>query len=123
MNKQETKEQLQKVVRDAQEKLYAVEVAERIKKNSVFVGKTFKYRNSYSCPEKPTDYWWMYAKVTECSEADGLLYATTFQTDKYGDMTVQTRQNCYHMQGYTPCKLSEFNNAWKRFRAKIESTL
>jgi hypothetical protein len=29
-----------------------------------FIGRFFKYRNCFSCPEKESDYWWLYFKVT-----------------------------------------------------------
>ncbi|MET3225713.1 hypothetical protein ABIE85_001460 [Bradyrhizobium diazoefficiens] len=117
----ESVEQLRKISADAQMKLHRLEVAQREAANGAKVGKTFKYRNSYSCPEKPSDYWWMYSKVTHMK--DGLLYATTFQTDKYGNVHVKTNEGCYHMQGHTPIPAGEFNRAWKALRKKLDAAL
>jgi len=62
-------------------------------------GKCFKNRNNYSCPEKPSDYWWLYTKITEIKPED--LYDTggngvachykgySFQTDKDGNVSTQ----------------------------------
>lgn len=118
----ESVEELTKIAHDAQEKLRRIEFADRAKRNGPLVGKTFKYRNCYSCPEKPSDYWWMYAKVTRMGD-DGLLYLTTFQTDKYGNMEVRFEHLGYHMQGYHPVPASEFNRAWKTFQKRIASAL
>jgi hypothetical protein len=46
------------------------------------IGTFYKYRNNYSCPEKPSDYWWLYIHVTGLKGT--MLIGNTFQTDKYG---------------------------------------
>ena len=56
--------------------------------NAALVGRFFKYRNSYSCPSVPEDYWWLYLAVTEMNE-HGTLHGWSFQTDKDGRMEIE----------------------------------
>lgn len=114
----QTVEELTRIASEAQEKLAAIKYAGWRKDNAPKVGKTFRYRNSYSCPEKPSDYWTMWAKVTRMGE-DGILYATQFQTDKYGNVDIKFDQCIHHAQYYTPCPKAEFNKAWRALLKKL----
>jgi hypothetical protein len=117
----ETVEQLTKISRDAQAKLWQIEAVKRRNDNGAKVCKTFRTRNSYSCPEKPSDYWWLYAKITRMDEG-GLLYATTFQVDKYGHVYIAYDTCVHHAQYYTSCTAVEFNKAWRRLLKKLKDT-
>jgi uncharacterized protein YyaL (SSP411 family) len=44
-------------------------------------GKVYKYRNSYSCPEKPSDYWWSYTIVDRVIQPTERVMCWTFQID------------------------------------------
>lgn len=59
------------------------------------VGKSFVYRNnSYSCPEKKSDYWDVYKKVLECDYGgkDNIQFIVEeFSTDKYGKIQLEVR--------------------------------
>ena len=117
----ESVEQLEKIAHDAQEKLSRIRSDKYKSENGSKVGKTFRTRNSYSCPEKPSDYWWLYAKVTRMDNA-GMLHATTFQTDKYGVVSVNFDQCVHHAQYYDPCPAADFKTAWKALLKKLNST-
>ncbi len=58
--------------------------------NTAYVGKCFRYRNSYSCPESEADYWWLYAMVTGLSDS-GQPVGISFQTDKNGDIEFKSK--------------------------------
>jgi hypothetical protein len=116
--KQKTVDELTKIACEAQEKLAAIKAEEFRRANAPKVGKTFKTRNNFSCPEKPSDYWWLYSKVTRMDN-DGMLYATYFQTDKYGNISVCFDHYAYHMQGHQQIPAAEFNRAWKKMVAKV----
>jgi len=118
----ESVEQLQKIAGEAQDKLWQIQANERRKANGSKVGKTFRTRNSYSCPEKPSDYWWLWAKVTRMDDG-GMLYATTFQVDRYGSIDIKRDQCIHHAQCYTQCPAAEFNRAWKALLRLVNSTL
>jgi hypothetical protein len=117
----ESVEQLQKIALDAEEKLYRIRSDQFKSKNSSKVGKTFRTRNNFSCPEKPSDYWWLYAKITRMDDA-GMLYATTFQTDKYGAVSINFDQCVHHAQYYSSCPAADFKKAWKAMLKKLNST-
>jgi hypothetical protein len=88
--------------------------------NQAVVGKCFKYRNSYSCHEKPSDYFWLYLKVVKA--AGGRLETFTFQTDNRGRFEVETRSNLYHInEGYREISGKEFQSAWDKLMSRLES--
>lgn len=58
------------------------EEAIEIPKKKKLIGNFYKYKNSYSCPEKPSDYFWYYIHITGLKGT--MLQGNTFQTDKYG---------------------------------------
>lgn len=93
-------------------------------------GKCFKYKNSFGGVEKPSDYWWMYTKVTEIKESD--IYTSgenvlcsytgfTFQTDKYKQITINPNEIGYVHSLQDEISEKEFNRAWSRMIANINS--
>lgn len=110
--------ELTRIASEAQEKLAEIKYAEFRKSNGPKVGKTYTYRNSYSCPKMPTDYWTMYVKVTRMDET-GILYATQFQTDQYGNIDIKFDQCIHHAQYYTPCPKAMFNKAWRALLKRL----
>ena len=116
----QTIEELQEVARKAGDAIGKIQTAERRAANGSKVGKVFKYRNSYSCPEKPSDYWWLYSKVTRM-DSDGFLYTMQFETDKSGDIRVNFDRYSYHTQGHTEIKPVEFKRAWTKLFRKLKA--
>ncbi len=57
-----------------------IKTKEWLAKNRKMIGKCFKYRNNYSCPETDADYWWLYSRVIAVDD-DGGLIAFEFQTE------------------------------------------
>lgn len=63
----------------------AIDEREWKPKRLAHVGRCFKVRNNYSCPEKPSDYWWLYKRVVKI---DGYSLVTEeFHRDRYGVIT------------------------------------
>lgn len=100
------KEQRSKLTQE----IYDIETDEEIKKNQEFVGKYFKYRNSYSCPRSPEDYWWMYARVDRLNKS-GIPVGVTFQTDSDGKIEIETSNLRVDMY-WTKITSTEFAEAW-----------
>lgn len=115
----ENLETLQKQAREIGEKISDIESTATRKANQAKVGKFFRTRNSYSCPEKPSDYWWLYAEVTRMDEY-GMLYVTEFQTDKNGDINIRFDQCHHHMQHWVSSSRAEFHMAWARMLAVVK---
>jgi hypothetical protein len=67
----------------------AAEDSERAAINKSHVGRFYRYRNCYSCPETDADYWWLYIAVTGVDEY-GNLQGWSVQTDKDGKLTLET---------------------------------
>ena len=113
------KEELQKSLRDAQRELSAIEAKEQEAYNKAVLGKCFRYRNCYSCPEKPSDYWWLYARVVKVSGQDVICFE--FQTDRYGEIFIRPDRRCYRrmVDGYQQITLTEYRAAWKRTAKRI----
>lgn len=113
-------EELRNTAREAGEAISRHEIAERKKANLKKVGRTYKTRNSYSCPEKSSDYWWVYEKVTHM-DGEGFLHTFCFQTDKNGQICVEEDRFAYHMQYGSPIKSAEFGRAWAKVVDRINA--
>lgn len=68
-------------------RIIEIEEAHRAAELAPLVGRCFRYRNCYSCPESDDDYWFMYTRITGI--LDGALQALRFQTDKHGKIEVE----------------------------------
>jgi len=119
LSKEELQKQL-KAIAKAEEKAMIEEHYPEFKK---LEGKCFKNKNNYSCPEKPSDYWWLYTKITEIKPDD--VYDTrgngvachykgySFQTDKDGNITTRKEDYGYvHSLGKEIPK-KEFDKAFE----------
>lgn len=116
--KMATVEELRKVAQRAQDELWRIEKAERLAVSEKLVGKAFKYRNNYSVPERPSDYWWLYVLVTDVDKSDGQPIVKEFQIDKYGDASFRPKRHLFHhMNGYEPITKREYDAALKKFKA------
>lgn len=125
-----TKEQLQKQL----DEIVSQEQKEIIEKNypkfKKFIGKCFKYKNNYSCPTKPSDYWFTYTKVVELNPDD--IYDTgysgitsrfkgySFDCDKYGNISINNVDGYIHSLGKEITE-SEFNEAWNKMMGKLDN--
>lgn len=105
--------------REANEAYHEAQNAERERENRALLGKCFKYRNSYSCPEKPSDYWWLYTKVVGL-EGPNIFY-TEFEVAKDGRISINFNRQCYAsmIHGHVEIRASEFNKAWRALQSKI----
>lgn len=114
---------LQEKAREIGEKIGRIEDAARFEENKQLEGKAFKYRNNYSCPEKLSDYWWLYIKVTKVTRDH--IWTHQFQIDKYGEITVNLHKSYYrHLFGADSrieISRAEFDRAWKALQAKIKT--
>jgi len=113
--------ELEEREREIRTELYRLRGIETQERNRSLVGRCFKYRNSYSCPEKPSDYWWMYTKVMKLKGANIICWQ--FQTDRDGKIEIEFARSYYnHMVGdQVEISESEFNKAWRSIQKKIAS--
>ena len=91
-----------------------IEFARDEERSAEFVGRYFKYRNSYSCPEKPSDYWYLYFKVT--GYEGRRLRGFSFERDKYGKFFFDPNaETFHHLSGYQEIEAAEFVRARAKF--------
>lgn len=107
------KEELQRQLKALNDELNAIIDAENDKRDATYVGKCFKVRNNYSCPESEKDYWWLYIKVLR---VDTGLLCLRFQIDCYGRIEIEpeAHMTANSLDRYTPMKPADFEKAWTR---------
>lgn len=79
------------------------------------IGKCFKFRNSYSCPEGDKDKWWFYRRVI--GVADGCTITIEHEVDKDGNLFIregkQSPQFFDSDSGYIPITVDEYYEAFR----------
>jgi hypothetical protein len=117
------KEELEFQLRTVSAELNEIKEAETEAANQALLGKCFKTRNNYSCPEKPSDYWWLYVKVTEIDGA--ALKCLRFQIDKGGRIDIEPGAfyASWGLNGYTEIKPAEFNKALSKTMSAANEAL
>lgn len=100
--------------------IWALEAKQRADENVKLIGKCFKYRNSYSCPNGDANKWWLYVKVTKVTSR-GEMNAFQFQTDIYGKLEIEAdhRVPLSFSGGYMPITAGEFNKAWRAVQKRV----
>ena len=94
------------------DKIWHLEKAAKRAEHQKLVGKTFRYRNNYSCPEKKSDYWWLYTKVVGVDRY-GDLITNSFQTDRYGATSFEPGKRLTVLtQGYQPVSAAQYRRAF-----------
>lgn len=93
---------------------------EELPKMKANIGKCFRYRNNYSCPEKPSDYWWLYRKITGVK--DGSYTSFQFQTDRDGMVRIEQKEWDNISESDKEITDAEFNHVWKETLAKIKQS-
>jgi hypothetical protein len=61
------------------------------------VGRCFRYRNCYSCPESDRDYWWMFCRIT--GVVDFALELLTVQRDRNAKISVEMTSAMPNVEG------------------------
>lgn len=81
---------------------------ERRESLRAYVGKFYKYRNSYSLPKTDADYWWLYRAVTGLGDG-AFLNGWSFQGTSSGIVTIEPQEYGYEPDsGYTEITADEF---------------
>jgi hypothetical protein len=90
--------------------------------DAAFVGRCFRVRDNYSCPEKASDYWWTYIKVLR--HKDGLA-CLNFYEDSLGQIAI--RANHYYvrktLEGYEEITAQELGSAFNRLLGRASALL
>jgi len=120
LSKEDLQKQLNAIAKQEEKEM----IEREYPKFKEFEGRCFKTRNNYSCPEKPSDYWFLYTKITSVKKAD--IYDTrangpashytgwSFQTDKYGRVNVEKEVRGYIHSLDKEISEKEFKSAWNK---------
>lgn len=129
--KEELRKQLAEIEKQERQSLIEAEYP----KFASLIGKCFKYRNSHSLPEKPSDYWYSYYKIISITpddiymggmENDKVLsrcVVQSFQVDDNGVITIDPRYRTYvHILG-KEIDIDEFNEKFNKVIDEINKIL
>jgi hypothetical protein len=115
------KQKLQEQIAKLRAEYHSIDEREKRQANLKFVGKYFKFKNCYSCPEGEKDYWTGYTKVLKL---DGIgLRCTQFEIDQSGKAWMTS--NMFRMDVGTENQITkrEYDKAVAKFKAHIEKCL
>lgn len=119
--KHSTTEDLRATADRIRREVMAREDAARIAENRQAIGKCYRYRNCYSLPEKPSDYWWLYARVERVDEG-GWPVGWSFQVDKDGMITISPLQRVHQMfGGWSEITTHEFYVEYAKVLARLKA--
>jgi hypothetical protein len=110
-----TEEQLQQQARQIREQLDALESLRWRKEHVTFVGKHFKYKNSYSADST----WWLYGKVLSIEQHS--LQMFTFQITSMHIIEIKPTEERYEIsRNWQPIPAREFRAAWATLLRRIK---
>jgi hypothetical protein len=114
-----TKAEIAQKITALRSELGEIERQERREQHDALVGRAFKYRNCYSCPEGPDDYWPLYSRCIGVDD-DGWLTWHTFETDKHGRITIEFQHHSMSLLSSSDeISKAEFAAAWESLKARI----
>ncbi|RHH20501.1 hypothetical protein [Bacteroides eggerthii] len=129
--KEELMKQLAEIEKQERQSLIEAEYP----KFASLIGKCFKRRDSYSCPKKPSDYWFSYSKIISITPNDIYMggmkndkvlsscIVVTFQTDKDGVFKISPHYYTYvHTLG-EEININEFNKEFDKAVNRIKKIL
>lgn len=125
-----TKEQLKKQLNYITKKEEKEMIEKHYPEFKKLEGTCYKTKNTYGCPKKPSDYWFLYTKITKIKRED--VYDTigngvtcrfkgwSFQNSKYNNFSVELKKTGYvHSLGKQITE-EEFIEAWNRAMSKLD---
>lgn len=130
--KQLSKKELQKQLNEIEEQELSEIIDIHYPEFKKLEGKFFKYKNNYSCPDSPKDYWFMYSKVIKITRDDiregfgdnkamSSCEVMSFQTDKDGKVFIDKCKATYtHLLGNEISK-KIFDREWAKMINSITS--
>lgn len=124
LTKEQLQAQLYAIVEKEQKELFE----KHYPKFKKLEGKFFKRRNNFSAPKKPSDYWYVFEKVTSVTPDDLYMSGSTvfcrckswsFQTDSEGAVYIRHNDGYTHSLGKEISE-AEFNQAWNNMIEQLD---
>lgn len=85
-----------------------------------YENKFFKTRTNYSCPEKPSDYWFIYQRVNKITSVS-YCEITSFSIDKNGVILIEKDKYYFISMLHQEITEKEFYNKFDKLIDKIKS--
>lgn len=118
--------QLDKQRRKIQETINKLEQDEfeqvELPKLKKMLNKCFKYKNSYSCPQTESDYWWKYFRVLSVDK-DGVMRCLCFEQDCHGVFTMEVNKTFIYHEGIISISAQELLDAYLSFMSRANKEL
>lgn len=101
-------------------KINQIQDAQNSKENRKLLERCFRTRNNYSCPEKASDYWWLYFKVLRTGS---LVTCLSFEIDPNGNIIIRPSAEYYGHQiaEYESITNEAFQKEWEKCQKLIRS--
>ena len=115
--KKRTRKQLELIVISARSELDDLDWKETAKINADLLGKCYKFKDCYSCPEKESDYWYVYKQYLRLEGRE--ILALCFYVDKYDKISLSLMREHGDLSGWTEIGLQEFWDEWLNLKTKI----
>lgn len=113
-----TEEELEKIIFDTWKKLDKLRDEKAQVELLPYVGRCFRKRNCYSCPESDKDYWWTYYRVLRI---DGRSFISlTFEKTAKSEFFVKSQ--CEYFDNRSDgeeISVVEFDNLWHKFLTEL----
>jgi len=111
------KDELTKEIVELREGLREIEVNERAEENQKYLGKYYKYRNSYGGDREE---WWIYVRVDEIKD-NGILY-TSFEKTSMNYIEIKLKDYAYgHHLFENEISEREYAEAWQKQLKELTS--
>lgn len=90
-------------------------------KEKKLLGKCYKYRNSYSCPESEKDYWWVYKQVVDIKPHN--ITSSCFQETRDGEFKFDKNKWFSVGLDHVPISKNEFEKAKQAFIKRLKEKI
>lgn len=114
-------EELNEQIRALADERDKITIAAAQKEAQAHVGKHFKCRNNYSCPETEADYWYEFVRIVSTDEDGTNLIAFRFATDSRGTTWITPSEPLYvgALCGYDEITKGAFDVEWAALQQRI----
>lgn len=123
-----TKEELQAQLKALQEQEELEAIAKHYPELKKLEGKCYRYANTYG-GGKDAEHWWLYIKIVSITEEDihvlreGGIHCQfngiSFQTDKYGEISINPSYKGYIGSCGEEITETQFNKQWNKLLSKL----
>jgi len=117
-DREKRKKELRKIIDVNRDELHEIEDGERAEYDKQFIGRCFRYRNSYSVPTED-EKWRLYTKVISVGETG--LTCLSFQEDYEGKIEIEPGGFQYsgNLEDWQEITEDHYRQAWLELVDKI----